>query len=183
MQLAFALLAQLSAAYAAKRSLTAKRRMSAKAKSPLQVNLRRAFVFAAAWPWSNHSAMQLAFALLAQLSAAYAAKRSLTAKRRMSAETKSPLQVNLRRAFVFAAAWPWSNHSAMQLAFALLWQLSAAYAAKRSLTAKRRMSAETKSPLQVNLRRAFVSAAAWLNSYIKFPGGSGAHCIFETGLL
>ena len=27
------------------------------------------------------------------------------------------------------------------------------------------MSAGTKSPLQVNLRRAFVSAAAWLNSY------------------
>ena len=27
------------------------------------------------------------------------------------------------------------------------------------------MSAETKSPLQASLRRAFVSAAAWLNSY------------------
>ncbi len=40
----------------------------------------------------------------------------------------------------------------MYLAFALLWQLSAAYAAKRSITAKRRMSAEPKPPQQVNLR-------------------------------
>ena len=53
----------------------------------------------------------------------------------------------------------------MHLAFALPWQLSAAYAAKRSMTPKRRMSAELKSPLQVNSLRFFVSAAAWLNSY------------------
>ena len=38
-------------------------------------------------------------------------------------EPKSSLQVNLRRAFGSAAAWPGSNYSAMHLAFALLWQL------------------------------------------------------------
>ena len=79
-------------------------------------------------------------------------------------EPKSSLQVNLRRAFGSAAAWPGSNYSAMHLALRCFGSFFAAYAAKRSITAKRRMSAETKPPLQVNLRRAFGSAAAWLNS-------------------
>ena len=152
MHLAFALLGQLTAAYAAKRSITAKRRMFAEPKLPLQVNLRGLLSLRTHGRGENNSAMHLAFALLGQLTAAYAAKRSITAKRRMFAEPKLPLQVNLRGLLSLRTHGRGENNSAMHLAFALLRQLTAAYAAKRSITAKRRMFAEPKLPLQVNLR-------------------------------
>ena len=114
---------------------------------------------------NSNSAMHLAFSLLTQLIAAYAAKRSITAKRRMSGYRERPQQASLRGCSPFTAAWLGNSNSAMHLAFSLLTQLIAAYAAKRSITAKRRMSGYRERPQQASLRGCSLYPAAWLNSY------------------
>ena len=54
------------------------------------------------------------------------------------------------------------------LGFAQLTLLTAAYAAKSSIRAKRPMSEDEKNPLQASLRQFFSSSAARLNSYREY---------------
>ena len=56
----------------------------------------------------------------------------------------------------------------MHLGFAQLTLLTAAYAAKSSIQAKRLMSEKDKTSLQASLRRVLPFSAAWLNSCANF---------------